>query len=114
MRSNGWKLGKRNWTRNDQKNRVLMCFKLRYQKGKFDEMTSVKLANELQIVSSDYLKEILDEMAKEGTLVSRSVLHQVRRDKSQIWKSLYKPSTWLEQEDAFMENERHLNQQELL
>lgn len=79
---------RKNWTRKEQKTRILTVFAVHQSKGGFGALTARKIGNELDLNADDYVKEICLEMVKEGTLSSVEVIHRIRKD-TEVWKTLF-------------------------
>lgn len=90
-RSERW-VARQNWTRDQQKLRVIEFFRVRYSNGNYGRATAQEVANALEMRSPSYVKDILQEMQQGGILTVQEALHRVRKDGSQIMKSLYRPS----------------------
>lgn len=100
-----WLKDRRNWTRDEQKKRVMQWFKTRSEKGVFDRATAQKISNGLHMISAQGIKEICDEMVKERVLDVKTVVHRTRKDGSTIEKSLYIPYSVDEWRDAWLDRE---------
>jgi hypothetical protein len=98
-----WVAERQNWTRSQQKERIMLWFKLRAEKGDFESATSSQIANGLHMISAQKVKEICDEMVEEKSLNCKSIVHRTRKDKSQIIKSVYVPFCMDEWFDAWQE-----------
>lgn len=98
-----WIAQRQNWTRDQQKERILQWFKIRAEDGDFSGATSHSIANGLHMVSAQNIKDICDEMVVDKELTIKTIIHRTRKDKSQIYKGLYKPYCMDEWQDDWLE-----------
>lgn len=107
-----WLAQRQNWTRDQQKERILQWFKECAEKGDFGGATSHTIANALHMVSAQNIKDICDEMVLDKELDVRQIIHRIRDNGSQIYKNLYAPWCMDEWRDAWLEeNEVNANAQ---
>jgi hypothetical protein len=87
----------------------MLWFKVRAEEGNFDRATAQQIANGLNLISAQTVKEICDEMVLDQELDMTSVVHRTRKDGSQITKCLYLPYCMDEWRDAWLE-EKYLSE----
>lgn len=96
-----WELDRKNWTRKQQKERIVALFSMNYLKGNFRGLTAKTIATRLEQLSADYMRGICDEMVKEGSLTFEEVLHREARGGFRVTKKLYSLATVKEYKDRY-------------
>ena len=86
------RLVRQNFTREQQKERIMTVFYTHYAQGDFRPLTAQCLANTLRVISAQYVKEICRELCSESLLVPHELLHSKRKNGTQIWKTVF--SAW--------------------
>jgi len=83
---------RRNWTRTEQQDRIMLAFRFRYQHGDFRPCTAQEMCHLLEIKTPDHVKDIMLEMVAGGLLTETKLVHRTRADGSQIIKSHFHPA----------------------
>ncbi len=82
-------LARRNLTRDERKKQILLVFDMERRGARFDGITAQKVANEIELLATDYVRDMLNELVEEGELTKTVGVHRVLKNGVTIEKVYY-------------------------